>query len=68
MFNCLLGKHKSNSGEKLVKVVTKKRERIYKNRDTDRESKGWEVVEEVNACQKHATEHAFAELVTSTNQ
>ncbi len=52
MFKCMIGKHDSQKGEKLVRVVVKTREKKY---DTNRGTRiGFEIVEEVQACATHS--------------
>lgn len=46
MFKCSLTKKVSQPGEKPVKIVTKRRNKQYFNRDKELVADGWEIVEE----------------------
>lgn len=51
MFRCARG-HWSNLGEKMTRIASERRERIYPEGGT-----GWEAVREESLCPEHALEH-----------
>lgn len=48
MFRCQVTGKMSKPGEKCHKIVTERRERLYK-RDGEVIARGWEIVREINA-------------------
>lgn len=55
MYNCDICTKTTKSGEKQNKVIIETREKTYYNTDKygkEKISKGWEIVNEINVCDK----------------
>lgn len=58
MFNCQECNQPIGPNVSPIKVVTKKRQKVYTNGDGDVIGFGWEIVKEEQLCENCATKHS----------
>lgn len=56
MFTCAIGQHTSKAGERMTKLVTEQRDRIYKDQVGNVVGIGKETVTEIALCPEHASQ------------
>ncbi len=66
MYRCGLCNTVVRAKQSAIKIVTKSREIQYKDVPGHPARKGYEIIEEVNACAKCAKEHKGTQVVRSS--